>query len=60
MSLTDVLKETLIEKNVNVKLFEDPDATAIGDNEVRQELNRRVQDDPDYEVPQGYVKKMEK
>jgi hypothetical protein len=59
MSLIDVLKETLIEKNVNVKLFEDPDTTAIGDNEVREELNRRLRDNPEMEVPQGYVKKME-
>ena len=51
MSLIDVLKETLIEKNVNVKLFEEPDTTAIGDNEVREELNRRLRDNPEMEVP---------
>ena len=45
------MKKTLKEKNGNVKLFEDPDASAIGDNDVREELNRQLREDPDYEVP---------
>ena len=59
-ALIEVFKNTLREKNANVYLFENPDASALGDNEVQMELNRLLREDPDYEVPQEYVKKLEK
>lgn len=41
-------------------LYEDPDATTIGDQEVLKEMNRRVKDNPDILLPEGYYKVYEK
>jgi hypothetical protein len=41
-------------------LYEDPDATGAGDMELCLELNRRLQEDPSYPVPEGYSKGIEK
>jgi hypothetical protein len=41
-------------------LYEDPDITTIGDMEMLREMNRRVKDNPDYILPEGYYKVAEK
>jgi hypothetical protein len=41
-------------------LYEDPDITTIGDMEMLREMNRRVKDNPDYILPEGYYKVVEK
>mmetsp|Transcript_29405 Transcript_29405/g.44461 ORF Transcript_29405/g.44461 Transcript_29405/m.44461 type:complete len:182 (+) Transcript_29405:3768-4313(+) len=38
------------------RLFEDPQATSIGDPEVIKELQRKVNTDPSYVLPPGFVK----
>ena len=41
-------------------LYEDPDATDIGDRDLIKELNLRLMDDPTYPIPEGYFKVKEK
>ena len=41
-------------------LYEDPEASALGDSEMLRELNRQVEKDPDAPVPEGYKKVREK
>ena len=41
-------------------LYEDPDATTIGDRDVLKELNRRIKHNPDILLPEGYYKVNEK
>jgi hypothetical protein len=41
-------------------LYEDPDTTTIGDMEMLKEMNRRVKDNPDYILPEGYYKVVDK
>lgn len=38
------------------RLFEDPQATSIGDPQVIRELERKLNLDPDYQLPPGFVK----
>lgn len=40
----------------SVVLYKDPDASALGDQELLNELNRIVKTNPDYPVPEGYRK----
>lgn len=41
-------------------LYEDPDITSIGDQEILKELNKRVREQPDFILPEGYYKVAEK
>ena len=42
-------------------MFDNPEEHIRGcDREVIRELNNRLADDPEYEVPKGYVKKLKK
>lgn len=41
------------------RLFEDPQASSIGDPELIRELTRQVNLDPNYKLPPGFVKKNE-
>jgi hypothetical protein len=38
------------------RLFEDPQATSLGDPAIIKELSRKVNEDPNYELPPGFVK----
>lgn len=39
------------------RLFEDPLSQSIADHQLVKELTRKVNEDPDYEVPPGFIKK---
>ena len=41
-------------------LYEDPDATGAGDMELCLELNKKLNEDPGYPIPEGYSKGVEK
>ena len=41
-------------------LYEDPDTTTVGDQDVLKEMNRRVKENPDILLPEGYYKVYEK
>ena len=47
-------------KGLSAILYEDPDVTTIGDQEVLKELNKRLKDQPDFILPEGYYKVQEK
>ena len=38
------------------RLFEDPFATSIGDPQLLKQLQQHVNDDPDYQLPPGFIK----
>ncbi|CDW79816.1 UNKNOWN [Stylonychia lemnae] len=44
----------------NAKLFDDPNQIQIGDSKLIQELNKRLQKDPNYQLPDGFTKVVEK
>eukprot|EP00347_Sterkiella_histriomuscorum_P016192 403354133 len=44
----------------NAKLFEDPSQYNIGDQKMLIELNKRIQKDPSYPLPDGFQKKVDK
>lgn len=41
-------------------LYEDPDITTIGDQELLKEMNKRIKDNPDYILPENFFKVVEK
>jgi len=43
-------------KGVSTILFDDPEATIVTDSEVLKEFNRKLEEDPDYVLPEGYKK----
>ena len=47
-----------VEKNrgVSTILFDDPEATIVADSEVLKEFNRKLEEDPEYVLPEGYKK----
>jgi hypothetical protein len=47
-------------KGQSTVLYEDPDATTLGDKQVLEELNRRIKVSPNYSLPEGYTKVVEK
>lgn len=67
LSLPDMIMQLLFHfekvtkaKNQSTILYEDPDTTTIGDMEMLKEMNRRVKDNPDYILPEGYYKMVDK
>jgi hypothetical protein len=47
-------------KGQNTILYDDPDATAIADPDLVIALNKKLAEDPNYPVPEGFTKKKEK
>lgn len=41
-------------------MFEDPDATSVGDTTLLKALNKKIKQDPNYPVPEDYRKVREK
>ena len=41
-------------------LFEDPDASGMGDQQLIKALNDKLAEDPEYPIPEGYSKQVEK
>jgi hypothetical protein len=37
-------------------LYEDPEITTIGDRELVKEMNRRINENPDFILPEAYYK----
>ena len=56
--LFDYLKEMSLASKQPLfqRLFQDPQATTIGDPVLIKELTRLVNEDPDYQLPPGFVK----
>jgi hypothetical protein len=60
MQLLSHFEKATKAKNQSTILYEDPDTTTIGDMEMLKEMNRRVKDNPDYILPEGYYKVVDK
>jgi len=43
-------------KGLNTVLYEDPDATGMGDKDLIKALNEKVTNDPGYPIPEGFFK----
>jgi hypothetical protein len=48
------------EKKESVLLFEDPDSTVMADPDLLKALNKKLRENPDYPVPEGFKKVNEK
>ena len=48
------------QKKESIILYEDPDATALGDPDILRQLNKIVETNPDYPIPEGYRKVSQK
>lgn len=48
------------DKGASTILFEDPDATTVGDATLLNALNKKIKEDPNYPVPEGYKKVTER
>ena len=58
-----MFKEATTKRNLSTLLYEDPDAVAgisLKDRELIKQLNAKVSSEPDYPVPEGFVKIKEK
>jgi len=58
--MLEKMKAEVKKKKGNTILYEDPEATAITDVELVKALNEKISEDPDYPVPEGFQKKVEK
>lgn len=59
-ALIDHLSKVAKQKHFSTFLYEDPEASALGDQEILRELNRQIEINPNYELPEGYKKVTEK
>ncbi len=58
--MIDHLARVAKAKHFSTFLYEDPEASALGDQEIIRELNRQIEINPNYEIPEGYKKVTEK
>ncbi len=41
-------------------LYEDPDAGGMADKDLIKALNEKLEDDPSYPIPEGFMKQVER
>lgn len=58
--LVEKMKKEATTKGQNTILFDDPDAISISDPDLLIALNKKLESDPDYPVPEGFTKWKEK
>jgi len=54
------MKASVKKKKQNTILYENPDATSIADPDLVKALNKKLEEDPAYPVPEGFKKVIEK
>lgn len=54
--LVEKMKKEATLKGQNTILFDDPDAISISDPDLLIALNKKLEQDPDYPVPEGFTK----
>lgn len=54
------MEKTAKQKGESVVLYEDPDATVMADAELLKALNKKLIENPEYPVPEGFKKVKEK
>lgn len=61
LTLILVFRESARSRGLSVILYEDPDmANAAGDQQLIKALNEKMRNDPQYPIPEGYIKVVEK
>ena len=55
--LVDKMRKEAAAKGQNTLIFDDPDAIAISDPDLLIALNKKLEKDPDYPVPEGFTKR---
>ena len=60
MKLITFFEESARSRGQSTLLYEDPDATSLGDKKIIEELNKRIAINPNYSLPEGYTKVIEK
>ncbi len=59
-ALVSQMEQATRSRGNSTLLFEDPDASGMGDQQLIKALNERLADDPDYPIPEGYFKQVER
>jgi hypothetical protein len=54
------MKKEALAKGQNTILFDDPDAVSIADPDLLIALNKKLEKDPEYPIPEGFTKRKEK
>lgn len=54
--MVEKMKKEAKLKNQSTVIFDDPDAIAISDPDLLIALNKKLEQDPDYPVPEGFTK----
>ena len=60
MKLITFFEESARSRGQSTLLYEDPDASSLGDKKILEELNKRIIINPSYPLPEGYTKVVEK
>lgn len=60
MKLIQHFEKATRSRGQSTLLYEDPDTTTIGDQDLLREMNRRVKENPDFILPEGYYKVIER
>lgn len=60
LKLIKFFEDSARSRGQSTLLYEDPDATTLGDRKVIDELNRRIKVNPSYSLPEGYSKVIER
>lgn len=55
-----LMREKCEKTGMNTQLFDDPDTAYFGEGEVIRELNRKLTENPNHILPEGYKKIIEK
>jgi hypothetical protein len=59
-ALIKVFEDATRSRGNSTVLYDDPDATSAADSQLIKALNEKLSKDPNYPVPEGYVKQLEK
>ena len=60
MKLISHFEKATRSRGQSTLLYEDPDITSIGDQDLLKVLNRRLKENPDTLIPEGFYKVNEK
>ena len=56
LMMINQIKETTLKKGGNIELFENPEEVYFQETDVIREFNRRLKENPEYILPEGYKK----
>ena len=56
MALIERFEQATRDRGKSTLIYEDPDATVFADRELLQALEKKVNEDPSYPIPEGFRK----